>query len=310
MYNFRTDLADERNEIYKKNNNIDSNVDGIEVEEENVDNIKIGRVNIVNENGEKAIGKPKGTYITLDIKNIKTIQTEQIEKVAEVLSNELRNIIGKHIADTEDILVVGLGNIYVTPDALGPKVVPEIEVTRHILQYMPKAMPEDTRPVSAVSPGVLGITGIETMEILKGIVDNIKPKMLIVIDALASRNIERISSSIQISDTGIVPGAGVNNTRKEISIQTLGIPVIALGIPTVVDLASITNDCIDIFIGNLQEKAMSNDALNELKAKDNYEEIKEALNVGEYNMIVTPKEIDELIENMKEIVARGINLAL
>ena len=171
-------------------------------------------------------------------------------------------------------------------------------------------MPEDTRPVSAISPGVLGITGIETMEILKGIVDNIKPKMLIVIDALASRNIERISSSIQISDTGIVPGAGVNNTRKEISIRTLGIPVIALGIPTVVDLASITNDCIDIFIGNLQEKAMSNDVLNELKARDNYEDIKEALNVGEYNMIVTPKEIDELIENMKEIVARGINLAL
>ena len=310
MYNFRTDLADERNEIYKRNNNINSNIDGIEVNEEEIDEIKIGRVNIVNENGEKAIGKPKGTYVTLDIKNIKNIQTEQIEKVAQILADELRIIIGKHISDTEDILVVGLGNIYVTPDALGPKVVPEIEVTRHILEYMPKAMPEDTRPVSAISPGVLGITGIETMEILKGIVDNIKPKMLIVIDALASRNIERISSSIQISDTGIVPGAGVNNTRKEISIRTLGIPVIALGIPTVVDLASITNDCIDIFIGNLQEKAMSNDVLNELKARDNYEDIKEALNVGEYNMIVTPKEIDELIENMKEIVARGINLAL
>lgn len=175
---------------------------------------------------------------------------------------------------------------------------------------MPKAMPEDTRPVSAISPGVLGITGIETIEILKGIVDNIKPKMLIAIDALASRNIERISSSIQISDTGIVPGAGVENTRKEISKKTLGIPVIALGIPTVVDLASITNDCIRIFIEDLQQKALSNDALNKLKDTDNYEQIKEALNVGQYNMIVTPKEIDELIENMKEIVAKGINQAL
>ncbi|MFR3920009.1 MAG: GPR endopeptidase [Clostridia bacterium] len=310
MYNFRTDLADERNEIYKKANNISTNVDGIEVEEDEAENIKIGRVNIVNENGEQAIGKPQGTYVTLDIKNIKTIQHEEIEKVANVLANELRNLINKHITDVDDILVVGLGNIYVTPDALGPKVVPEIEVTRHILQYMPKAMPEDTRPVSAIAPGVLGITGIETMEILKGIVDNVKPKMLIVIDALASRNIERISSSIQLSDTGIVPGAGVENTRKEISEKTLGIPVVALGIPTVVDLASITNDCIRIFIEDLQQKAMSNDALNKLKDTDNYEQIKEALNVGKYNMIVTPKEIDELIENMKEIVALGINQAL
>lgn len=310
MYNFRTDLADERNEIYKKANNISTNVDGIEVEEDEAENIKIGRVNIVNENGEQAIGKPQGIYVTLDIKNIKTIQHEEIEKVANVLANELRNLINKHITDVDDILVVGLGNIYVTPDALGPKVVPEIEVTRHILQYMPKAMPEDTRPVSAIAPGVLGITGIETMEILKGIVDNVKPKMLIVIDALASRNIERISSSIQLSDTGIVPGAGVENTRKEISEKTLGIPVVALGIPTVVDLASITNDCIRIFIEDLQQKAMSNDALNKLKDTDNYEQIKEALNVGKYNMIVTPKEIDELIENMKEIVALGINQAL
>ena len=197
MYNFRTDLADERNEIYKKANNISTNVDGIEVEEDEAENIKIGRVNIVNENGEQAIGKPQGTYVTLDIKNIKTIQHEEIEKVANVLANELRNLINKHITDVDDILVVGLGNIYVTPDALGPKVVPEIEVTRHILQYMPKAMPEDTRPVSAIAPGVLGITGIETMEILKGIVDNVKPKMLIVIDALASRNNKQLYTAFR-----------------------------------------------------------------------------------------------------------------
>lgn len=310
MYNFRTDLALERNEIYRKNNNIKTDIDGIEVKEEEKGFVKITRVNILNENGEKAINKPIGTYVTLDIKKMKGIDDEKIDEVANVLSIELRDIIGKHVSDVEDILVVGLGNIYVTPDALGPKVVPEIEVTRHILKYMPNIMPKDTRPVSAVSPGVLGITGIETMEILKGIVDNIKPKLLIVIDALASKSIERISSSIQISDTGIVPGSGVNNTRKEISINTLGIPVIAIGIPTVVDLASITNDCINLFIQNLQEKAMSNDVLNKLKENDNYEDIKEALNVGEYNMIVTPKEIDELIEKMKDILAKGINFSL
>lgn len=142
------------------------------------------------------------------------------------------------------------------------------------------------------------------MEVIKGIVENIKPKMIIVIDSLASKSIERISSTVQLSDTGIVPGAGVGNTRNEISINTLGIPVIAIGVPMVVDLASITNDCINIFIDSLQQKAMSNDALNELKTKDNYNEIKEALNVGEYNMIVTPKEIDDLIENMKDVVAK------
>lgn len=307
MVNFRTDMAIERNDMYKKQN---GQIDGVEVQNEEKENIKITRVKITNEEGEKALNKPKGNYITLDIKNIKTIDNEQIEKISDNLAEELRNIIKEHISDTEDILIVGLGNLYVTPDALGPKVVPEIEITRHILEYMPKAMPEDTRPVSAISPGVLGTTGIETMEILKGIVENVKPKMLIVIDALATRSIERISSSIQIADTGIVPGAGVNNTRKEISQKTLGIPVIALGIPTVVDLASITNDCIDLFIENLQQKAMSNDYLNKLREQDNYEEIKEALVPKDYNMIVTPKEIDKLIENMSKIVATGINMAM
>ncbi len=155
-----------------------------------------------------------------------------------------------------------------------------------------------------------GTTGIETAEILKGIVDNIKPKLVIVIDALASRSIERISSTIQLSDTGIVPGAGVGNTRSEISKSTLGIPVIAIGIPTVVETAVLVNDCLDLFIQKLQDEAKSNDYLNQLKEKDNYEEIKEALIPKEYNLIVTPKEIDDLIENMKEIVAGGINGAM
>lgn len=310
MYNFRTDMAVERNEIYKKQNSLAEEIDGIENANKIIKDIEISKVKITNENGANALGKPVGNYITLDVKEIKNADEERIEEIAEIMADELRTVIGEHVSDTDDILVVGLGNRYVTPDALGPKVVPEIEVTRHILEYMPKIMPEDTRPVSAISPGVLGITGIETMEILNGIVQNIKPKMLIIIDALATRKLERISSSIQIADTGIVPGAGVNNARKEISINTLGIPVIAIGIPTVLDLATITNDCINIFIENLQQKAMSNSTLNELKEKDNYEEIKEALIPKDYNMIVTPKEIDKLIDNMSEIVARGINKSM
>ena len=311
MLNFRTDLATERRDLYQKANNIENQIDGLESQKEEVDeNIKIERVKITNENGEKAIGKPMGNYITIDIKKLKIAQDEELKKASETLANELRKVIDEHIDKKGEILVVGLGNIYVTPDALGPKVINNIEVTRHIINYLPQYVEEGTRMVSAISPGVLGTTGIETLEILKGIVDNTNPKLVIVIDALASRSIERISSAIQISDTGIVPGAGVGNTRAELSIKTLGIPVIAIGIPTVVETAVLVNDSLDLFITKLQEEAKSNDYLNQLKAEDNYEEIKEALDPNDYNLIVTPKEIDELIENMATVVSGGINNAV
>lgn len=310
MYNFRTDLALERRDIYKKVNKLQE-IDGVESTEEDInENIKVSRVKIANENGEKALGKAIGNYVTIDVKKLKIAGEEEIQKTSEVLSNELQKMIDLHTDKQGEILIVGLGNIYVTPDALGPKVINEIDVTRHVIKYLPQYVEEGTRPVSAISPGVLGTTGIETVEILKGIVDNVKPKLLIVIDALASRSIDRISSTIQISDTGIVPGAGVGNTRQEISQNSLGIPVVAIGIPTVVELATLVSDGIDIFINRLQEKAESNEYLNKLQQNDKYEEVKEALNVGEYNMIVTPKEIDDLIENMKDIVARGINFAV
>lgn len=259
---------------------------------------------------QKQSGKPIGNYITIDIKKLKVATEEDIQESAEVLSKELRNILQQHINNKDEILVVGLGNQYVTPDALGPKVINDIDVTRHILEYMPNVLSQDTRPVSAISPGVLGTTGIETLEILKGIVDNIKPKLLIVIDALASRSIERISSTIQLADTGITPGAGVGNKRKDLSKETLGVPVIALGIPTVVEAATIAADSLDLFIQKLQEEANSNEFLNQLQEEDKYEMIKQVLAPEDYNFIVTPKEIDELIENMSSIVARGINIAV
>lgn len=311
MYNFRTDLASERRDIYQKLNNMDGKLDGIESESSQISqNVKVERVKITNKKGEEAIGKPIGTYITIDIKNLKIIQEEDLQQSANALSNELKPILEKHIKKEDEVLVVGLGNIYVTPDSLGPKVINEIEVTRHVINYMPQYVKEGTRKISAIAPGVLGTTGIETLEFLKGIVENVKPKLIVAIDALASRSIERISSSVQISDTGIVPGAGVGNKRNELSINTLGIPVIAIGIPTVVETAVLVNDSLDLFIQKLQDEAKSNDYLNKLKEDDNYEEIKEALIPNNYNLIVTPKEIDDLIENMKEVVARGINMSL
>ena len=311
MFNFRTDLADERRELYKKANNMENEVDGIEAQEEQItDKIKVTRVKITNEQGEQAIGKKRGNYITIDIQKMNIITEEEALKASETLANELRKLVENKIQSKEDVLIVGLGNEEVTPDALGPNVVKDIEVTRHIINYLPQYIDENARPVSAIAPGVLGTTGIETLEVIKGVVDNIKPKLLIVIDALASRSMERISSTIQISDTGIVPGAGVGNTRKELTENTLGIPVIALGIPTVVETAVVVNDALDLFIEKLQQEAKSNEYLNRLKEEDNYEQIKEALLPKDFNFIVTPKEIDELILNMSEVVARGINMSV
>ena len=229
---------------------------------------------------------------------------DEIQKASETLTNELRTLLEQHIEKQDEIIILGLGNVYVTPDALGPKVINEIDVTRHLINYLPEYVEEGTRSVSAIAPGVLGTTGIETVEILKGIVENTHPKLVIVIDALASRSIERISSTVQIS------GGGVGNARSEISQNTLGIPVIAIGIPTVVETAVLVNDSLDLFISKLQKEAKSNDYLNKLKEQDNYEEIKQALIPQDYNLIVTPKEIDDLIENMKDIGARGINYAV
>lgn len=311
MYNFRTDLALERNDLYKKANNIEKDIDGIETEEEQVnEKIKVSRVKVTNQSGEEAIGKPQGNYITIDFKSLKVASMDEIQKASEVVTKELKALIEKHIQPDASILVVGLGNIYVTPDALGPKVVNEIDITRHLLEYMPEVLDKSTREVSAISPGVLGTTGIETLEILKGIVDNVKPKLVIVIDALASRSIERISSSIQLADTGIVPGAGVGNSRKELTQNTLGVPVIAMGIPTVVEAATIAADSLTLLIQKVQDQAQSNEFLNQLQEEDKYTLIKEVLTPEEFNFIVTPKEIDELIEKMKDVVARGINFAV
>ena len=311
MYDFRTDLADERRDLYKKANNVENEVEGIESQQEDVnEKIKITRVKITSEQGEQAIGKPKGEYITIDIKKINLLTEEELEDASKILAEELKRLIGEKIEFKDDVLIVGLGNEEVTPDALGPNVIKNVEITRHIINYLPQYIDENTRPVSAIAPGVLGTTGIETLEIIKGVVEHIKPKLLIVIDALASRSMERISSTIQISNTGIVPGAGVGNTRKEISENTLSIPVIAIGIPTVVETAVVVNDALDIFIEKLQQEAKYNDYLNEIKEKDNYEEIKEALLPKDFNFIVTPKEIDELVLNMGKVVANGINMSL
>lgn len=301
---FRTDLAVERRDVFRKINNLSQEIPGIESEEKEIsESIHVYKVKVTSKEGEEAIQKPIGNYVTIDVKKMKNIPNEEKEKIAFTISSELEELIKNLVTKKDEILIVGLGNLYSTPDSLGPKVIQNIDVTRHIFKYLPQYISQDDREVSAISPGVLGTTGIETQEILKGIVENIKPKLIIAIDSLASKSIERISSSVQLSDTGIIPGAGVGNKRRELSKETLGIPVISIGIPTVVDVATITNDCLEIFIEKLQEEAQSNDYLNKLKEENNYEEIRETLVPKDFNLIVTPKEIDELIENMTDVVS-------
>ena len=290
---FRTDMAVERRDLYKNANKMEDEINGIECEEDKHNDIKVTRVKITNADGEKALQRKIGNYITIDIKKINNISVEKEQEIINVFSKELSKIIQKHIKNDEEILIVGLGNSYATPDSLGAKVVQNIEITRHIKIYLPNAIDKNTRSVSAITPGVLGTTGIETVEIVKGIVDNIKPKLVIAIDSLCSKNIDRINKSIQISDTGIIPGGGVGNKQEELSQSTLNIPVIGVGIPTVLDAATIVIDTLNACNISISEN-----------------EIVDKMKLNNFNFIVTPKEIDSLIDNMSNIVAEGINLSL
>lgn len=289
---FRTDMAVERRDLYRTANKLEE-IRGIECEEEKIDDITVTRVKITNEDGERALDKRRGNYVTIDVKKINNITTEKEEQIIDTFSKELNSIIEKHVNKNEEILIVGLGNLYSTPDSLGSKVVQNIEITRHIKIYLPNAIDKNTRSVSAITPGVLGTTGIETVEIVRGIIDNIKPKLVIAIDSLCSKNIDRINKSIQISDTGIVPGGGVGNRQAELSERTLNIPVISVGIPTVLDAATIVIDTLNACDMIIDEN-----------------EIVDKMKLNNFNFIVTPKEIDSLIENMTNIVSEGINMSL
>ena len=290
---FRTDMAVERRDLYKNANQIENEIDGIDCEEEKEGDIQITRVTITNGNGEKALQRKMGNYITIDLKKINNISVEQEQEIINVFSKELKYVIDKHIKSDEEVLIIGLGNLYATPDSLGAKVVQNVEITRHIKIYLPNAIDKNTRSVSAITPGVLGTTGIETIEIVKGIVDNVKPKMIIAIDSLCSKNIDRINKSIQISDTGIIPGGGVGNRQEELSEDTLGIPVIGVGIPTVLDAATIVIDTLNACNINVPE-----------------DEIVNKMKLNNFNFIVTPKEIDSLIDSMTSIISEGINMSL
>lgn len=307
----RTDLAIEAREFYNRQENR-GDIPGVEVDVDKQEDVTITRVRVVEEVGARMIGKPKGNYITLEVPKLRENDKDLEDKVGKLLAKEIASIV--KLNDQSVILVVGLGNWNVTPDALGPRVVDHLLVTRHIKEYVPDQIEEGVRSVCAVAPGVLGITGIETSEIIRGIVDRVKPDLVIAIDALASRKLERVSTTIQIADTGINPGSGVGNNRKELSEASLGVPVVALGVPTVVDAATMASDTIDMVVDSLiKESPKDGEFYHMLKNMDRtekYKLINEVIYPYVGNLMVTPKEIDRLTDDIAVVVANGLNLAL
>lgn len=272
---FRTDLALERCEVLDK-----KDTDGIEVETFEAKKARVSRITVTNENGEKTVGKPKGVYVTVEVAPFAK-QAQFIDDSLDALVTEIR----RFLPEKGSVLVAGLGNMKITPDALGPKCASMIFSTRHITADIQRETGlSGLRCVSAVSTGVTGDTGLEAGELLRGIVDSVKPDAVITIDALAARSVSRLGNTVQMCSTGIVPGSGVGNARKEISMKTLGVPVTAIGVPTVVDAATLVSD---YSVGN--ENASFRDA---------------------EKMMVTPREVDMMIERAAKLTALAINCAL
>lgn len=270
----RTDLALEKREILGK-----KEPEGVESSEFTEGEVSFTKIKIINEKGSEALGKPVGTYITAEIPQL-TKNPINDEETIEAIAKQLRSLLPEDGA----VLVAGLGNTDITPDAVGPKSVSMVLATRHIDKSLSEEIGlGELRSVAGFVPGVLGRTGLEAAESVKGIVNSVSPSAVIVVDALAARRLSRLGTTVQLSDTGIIPGSGVGNARKEITERSVGIPVISVGIPTVVDVGTLVND----LTGSKSDIPQEN-----------------------RNMIITPREIDIVIERASELIGMAINKAL
>ena len=318
--NIYTDLALEMAEqLQGGQDSGDSGIDGVEINvEDDADlNIVVTTVRITNETGAAAMGKPVGNYITIESPEIHVNNVAAHEEIITILTGKLAELTRGAKESGGATLVIGLGNRNVTPDALGPKVVSKVLVTRHIMDNLPHELMGGLQPLCALAPGVMGTTGIETAEVVRGLVDHVKPALIIAIDALAARKISRINQTIQLSDTGISPGAGIGNVRMALNQQTLGVPVIAIGVPTVVDAATFVNDTMDLFLSEMSENTPENlkdgadffRMLQKLEDGDKYAIIRNTLGPLVGNMFVTPKEIGEVVAWLSNMIANSINMA-
>jgi spore protease len=274
----RTDLALESKERIEAEKN---ELRGVTFEEifDEIRNVTITKVRVETDNGAKAIGKPIGTYLTIEAPDMVAPDEGSHREISEVLSEQLKELIGE---DVRSVLVVGLGNREVTPDALGPEVISNLYITRHLLkEYGDYAFSgKKVAAISGIVPGVMAQTGMETLEIIKGIIRETAPQIVIAIDALAARSIKRLGRTIQIADTGINPGSGVGNHRRGLNQESLGVPVVAIGVPLVVDAATIVYDvCRDV----------------------------DKIPNGIVGMFVTPKNIDETVKYLSYTISEALN---
>lgn len=314
----RTDLAVEERESFSGDGGEVSGVSLREWRDAAVD-VKWTEVRVLNEKGARAMGKPIGTYLTMEAdrltKKDEDYHAELSEKLAEQMRILLKNLCGNEKWENRKVLVVGLGNLYVTPDALGPKVVGNLQVTRHLdEEYGEGFCRKHKLPiVSGIVPGVMAQTGMETAEILKGIIRETRPEVLIAIDALAARSIRRLGTTIQLTDTGIHPGSGVGNHRHSLTRESLGIPVLAIGVPTVVGAAAIVHDTVDTMIKalvkNPDTEKMGTYIRNQ-NEQEQYALISEWLEPEFGNLYVTPPNIDQTIALLSNTISEGIHGAL
>ena len=287
MISIRTDLALES--IYTHEN------EGIKKQERTENNCTVTEISIITEEASRLVGKPKGNFITLEFQSFPDREVSALEQNAKMIAKELKKILP---ANTEKILVVGLGNRKITPDALGPATLDGVMITNHVMEYLNQQEEQDFRAVCGICPGVLGITGLETVDIVKGVVQKYQPSLIIAVDALCAGSPRRMFSTVQLTDTGIHPGSGVGNRRDGLNQETLGVPVIAIGIPTVVDSHSIVYSAISEFF-------QANQSLQEAEGM-----ISHMMKFATSELFVCPKDVDNLIIHSARTLAGGINLAL
>ena len=291
----RTDLALETTERFAEEN---AEIRGVEVHEEYDEekDVRTTVVKIVTENGAKSMGRPQGTYITIEAPELSTPDEDYHREISEEISTHLRKLID--LKKEKSVLVVGLGNAAITADALGPQVVDNLLMTRHIIkEYGLRGIKhEKMHRISGIAPGVMAQTGMETAEIVQGIVSETKPDVVVAIDALAARSVRRLSRTIQITDTGLHPGSGVGNHRNGLTEENLQVKVIGIGVPTVVDAATIVHDSMAHLL----------DALEETEQKEFLDEM---IAPNLYSMFVTPKDVDETIKYLSFMISEGLNIA-
>lgn len=317
LYSVRTDLAVEAKELAA--GPAKSPIAGVDEQVEETDGIKITRLSVTNEMGSRRIGRAIGNYVTLEVPGLRNGDTGLQQRVSEAFAGEFEHFLARiGVSKDSSVLIVGLGNWNVTPDSLGPLVVENALVTRQFYELVPDQVAPGYRNVSAVAPGVLGLTGIESSDIVQGIVDRTKPDVIIAIDALASRSLERVNTTIQIADIGIHPGSGIGNKRRGLTKEILGVPCIAIGVPTVCYASTIVNNALEMMKNHFRGGVQASSAgtrqimgmLDDISENDRLMLVKEVLEPLGHDLIVTPKEIDEFIEEIANVVATGLNAAL